>query len=633
MHFRVAKRGVIMFNQWIGGQRTDKLWIILIDVSGSMSFRISTAVQVLKRLLLSLKNGKVLLIKFSTQASLLAPITSVENIESILPAVDSITVDGSTNIADGIKLAADSIVGNFQNISVTIITDGESTDGDPVVAIKNLKRKYPRCKVYTYLINPTPYGKEMAETFTDQFAGVERIDQLEQSVRSSLSSAPNKSMLGQSSRSIMGNLVLILVIVGLGLILLPLFGTTSDQTHTAAVAIQQEAQTVCTTPSLTSEFRATPFAAIHTLTPSTEAFSTSTTSPRFSGTTTPSLSINCVDDTSENELSITPNNTMNGVSASTIPLALLAISFGVIPFAIALLPQRNLFVQRFAEIVFVALVLTIFAISIIGIEIHLLTWFSILSLCVGIPICLHMIDIRLQDERNKIFGMEVQNLLMSDVQELDRRHYLMDTLYLVLSLSIFVAIILGTSLNWSLDNTLDITATFVWMFVFTFSSVMLIANWIHMIKPLPRVSTEFSQGRTGALRILGWLRDIFAIDFPRIEEFGMYEQSLDLIAKMKKLYLIDGLQNASLLIVFTFGFLQIYDEKSFWSSVLLFLVLIVFTLVSYNIGVRRTARLINLRFGYQMNRTPIDLLPIVYGLICCIATVFFLFLLANLIGM
>lgn len=159
----------------------NSLWTILIDVSGSMNDgfsgsgkptglvekgnwrrKLDAAKDILYQQTSSLFETEVAIIKFNNNAELIYKGKPTDD-KKIRDRIYSLSAGGGTNIASGLLLALNTL--NFERysaITILIITDGLSNEGDPIEAAREIVRKFPSIRISTILIDVTEKGKDIA---------------------------------------------------------------------------------------------------------------------------------------------------------------------------------------------------------------------------------------------------------------------------------------------------------------------------------------------------------------------------------------------------------------------------------------------------------------------------------------
>lgn len=158
------------------------LWAILVDTSGSMnegfsgnvsnakglvergnwSIKLEAAKDILYQQVKSLYETDIAIIEFSDNANIIFK-GNTNNIEYLENKIHSLEAGGGTDIASALILALNSL--NFEiynSISILIITDGLSTQGNPIEAATNIIKKFPSIRISTILIDVTPDGEATA---------------------------------------------------------------------------------------------------------------------------------------------------------------------------------------------------------------------------------------------------------------------------------------------------------------------------------------------------------------------------------------------------------------------------------------------------------------------------------------
>ncbi|MCP4352203.1 MAG: VWA domain-containing protein [Desulfobacterales bacterium] len=171
----------------------DRLWVLLIDTSGSMKSgfsgeispsdcpghiehvefktKIDAARELSIREIRGKKQGDVLVIGFSNDAYLIGQgnVSNSKETNEIINSIRSVNAGGETNLASAISFAKNNIQSDkYSVISILIITDGLSNIGNPFKASVQYKKKFVHSTITTILIDPTDKGKEIAEMVSDE---------------------------------------------------------------------------------------------------------------------------------------------------------------------------------------------------------------------------------------------------------------------------------------------------------------------------------------------------------------------------------------------------------------------------------------------------------------------------------
>lgn len=159
------------------------IWIILLDVSGSMASgfsakptsdplaergawhsKLEAAKDLLARQIAVLRVQDVSIISFADRAEKIfhGPRSEFSRAKS---AIDALKADGETNLAEALATVTDEPgFEQYKAVSVLILSDGLANVGDPVAAATRLIAKYPFARIDTILIDETPEGRQIAES-------------------------------------------------------------------------------------------------------------------------------------------------------------------------------------------------------------------------------------------------------------------------------------------------------------------------------------------------------------------------------------------------------------------------------------------------------------------------------------
>ena len=159
----------------------NSLWTILIDISSSMNDgfsgkgkptglvekgnwrrKLDAAKDILYQQTSSLFETEVAIIKFNSNAELIYKGKPSDDKE-IRDRIYSLNAGGRTNIARGLLLALNNLdFERYNAITILIITDGLSNEGDPIQAAREIVSKFPSIRISTILIDVTEHGKDIA---------------------------------------------------------------------------------------------------------------------------------------------------------------------------------------------------------------------------------------------------------------------------------------------------------------------------------------------------------------------------------------------------------------------------------------------------------------------------------------
>ena len=158
------------------------LWVVLIDVSGSMDEGFSgvTSSDPLAergRWRTKLEAAKDLLLKqvATSRVQDVAVFSFADEVNRIFhgarsdfamaeTTIRALVTDGKTNLARGLTAVfEDRGFESYKALSVLILSDGLSNVGDPVAAAELLIEKYPYCRIDTILIDESDQGRRIAE--------------------------------------------------------------------------------------------------------------------------------------------------------------------------------------------------------------------------------------------------------------------------------------------------------------------------------------------------------------------------------------------------------------------------------------------------------------------------------------
>lgn len=161
------------------------IWALLIDISFSMNagfsrekapqglvesvecqYKIEAAKELLIRQVKNLPSVELCIIAFDDKSEIIYQGPS-ENISEIQQRVNSLQPRGDTNIAKALDLAAKTIsTVQYDSVSVLIISDGLSNQGDPVEAATNFIKRIPGSRISTILIDRTEEGEKIANNIS-----------------------------------------------------------------------------------------------------------------------------------------------------------------------------------------------------------------------------------------------------------------------------------------------------------------------------------------------------------------------------------------------------------------------------------------------------------------------------------
>ena len=140
-----------LFKPWNAAEPRDT--IIIVDVSASMDEAdypptrlhggIQAAIEYVNARAETYPQDRVALVSFSIEARVVLPLSAIDAKEKIVPAIQSLRIDGGTDIAAGLKAAA-RVFGRCKESDhhrhIVLLTDGHG--GRPVKIAKKLKDYY-----------------------------------------------------------------------------------------------------------------------------------------------------------------------------------------------------------------------------------------------------------------------------------------------------------------------------------------------------------------------------------------------------------------------------------------------------------------------------------------------------------
>lgn len=161
----------------------ESVWIILIDISGSMDegfsgtpsndplaergrwhTKLDAAKDLLVRQVAASRVQDIAVFSFSDNARKLFH-GSRSDFSQAEATIRALKTENRTNLANGfIAVTNDQNLEHYKALSVLVLSDGLSNSGDPVVAAEILIKKYPFARIDTILIDETDNGRRIAES-------------------------------------------------------------------------------------------------------------------------------------------------------------------------------------------------------------------------------------------------------------------------------------------------------------------------------------------------------------------------------------------------------------------------------------------------------------------------------------
>lgn len=197
------------------------VWVILLDVSGSMNegfsgaasddplaergrwrTKLEAAKDLVLRQVAASRVQDVAVISFADDARKIFHGARSEFSQAEATIRGLVTEGRRTNLASGLTaVSADEKFESYKALSVLILSDGLSNTGDPVAAAERLITKYPFCRIDTILIDETEDGRRVAESVsTGSVRPAFSVLDLGQALESARASSLRQELAGFATR-------------------------------------------------------------------------------------------------------------------------------------------------------------------------------------------------------------------------------------------------------------------------------------------------------------------------------------------------------------------------------------------------------------------------------------------------
>ena len=172
----------------------NSLWVILLDTSGSMgagfsgkdegpgltetspySVKLDAAKDYVLRQIMGITRGDIAVVAFASQAHLVCK-GRPEDVDQFRAPIQELFASGTTNIAAALMFALTELgdLSIYKYIDFVVVSDGLSTEGDPIVAAQRCAESPFRIRINTILIDPTRESIQIAVAISEPSGGATR---------------------------------------------------------------------------------------------------------------------------------------------------------------------------------------------------------------------------------------------------------------------------------------------------------------------------------------------------------------------------------------------------------------------------------------------------------------------------